>query len=102
CTGSVDHFSYWGYAREVDVYKPGTVGCVNTTAHAEADACFKVNVLAINTFRCNATGEKCERFYFNHEQFLQVEPDVAWCGVLAVDAKATYRVETVYDADASG
>jgi hypothetical protein len=98
CSGAVPHFSYWGYAQEIDVYKPGSVGCINTTATAEADACFKVSVLGLFTYRCDAKGEHCQRFDFSSQQFFQRSPDVAWCGVFPIDT-ATYRVATIYDAN---
>ena len=50
-----------------------------------------VSVLGLYTYRCDAKGENCQQFYFSREQFIQTDPDVAWCGVFPID-DATYRV----------
>jgi hypothetical protein len=95
CTGAVDHFSYWGFAREIDVYEPGSVGCVNATTVAEKDACFEVSLIAQNIWRCDAKGENCQQLFMAREYFYQRAPSVAWCGVVPVE-DVTYRISTLY------
>lgn len=107
CVGVVDHFSYWAYGREIDIFKPGTVGCMNVTAEAEKDACYKVRVHSYAAYQCDDKGEKCQYFVFDRQYFtkppeeLESRADVAWCGVFPSDGKATYRISLIYDTDTS-
>lgn len=101
CKGAVSHFSYWAMASEVDIYAPGSVGCVNTTVSNEKGACFKAAVLSQTLYVCNSQGEDCTSSGPVREAFLPgkgQEPN--WCSVM--DAANTYRVQLVYDVDASG
>jgi hypothetical protein len=98
CAGAVDHFSYWGYAPEVDIHDVGSVGCVNTTAVAEQNACFDFTLMSLSLWHCDAKGANCKPYDYSREMFFQWDPSVAWCGVMPVDA-GTYRVSVVYKTD---
>ncbi len=101
CTGSVSHFSYWAAASEVDIYEPGSVGCVMSKATLPRDACYRVSLQSERLYRCDDQGEACHETSFSRYAFVAQEAeDAGWCGVLGVDA-STYRVLLVYDVDAS-
>ncbi len=101
CSGTVSHFSYWALASEVDIYERGSLGCINTQTSIEKDACFTASVHAQTVYACDSKGEKCRVSGPARELlFPGATAEPSWCGVL--ETAQTYRVQLIYDVDASG
>jgi hypothetical protein len=99
CIGAVSHFSYWAMATEIDIYQPGSLGCVNVVTSAEKDACFKIKVQDQRLLACDEEGENCEIAPPARETFTGTKDgQVQYCGVVTASEK-TQRVLLTYDVD---
>ncbi len=100
CRGAVSHFSLWAIAREYDIYKPNSLGCLNANLKEEADACYSTVVERELVLSCDAQGNNCKPFNSLNEGFYlgKEATQVSYCGVVT---PGTYRVELTYRVDSS-
>lgn len=57
CEGRVPHFSIWAVGVEWDIYKPGSVGCLNVTLDVKLPDVNVANTQSIHVMQCD--GDKC-------------------------------------------
>jgi hypothetical protein len=99
CIGAVSHFSYWALATQIDIYQPGSLGCVNVVTRAAEDACFKIKVQDQRLLACDEAGENCEIAPTPRETFYgSADGQVQYCSIVTTAAQ-TQRVLLTYDID---
>jgi hypothetical protein len=98
CTGQVGHFSTWAAGVEWDIYKPGSVGCLNVTLDVKLPVAYAANTQQIHVMQC--TGEDCSRsVMWNEGQALYLRNDKdqpeALCGVTSArnDVRVVVQLE---------
>ncbi|HKP58537.1 MAG TPA: MopE-related protein [Polyangiales bacterium] len=96
CAGVVSHFSTWAAGIEWDIYKPGSVGCLNVTLDVQLPAEYAANTQDIHVMQCK--GEECSAsVMWSEGQALYLHDDQghpeALCGVTSASSDVRVVVQ---------
>ena len=105
CLGRVSHFSTWAAGIEWDIYKPGSVGCLNVTLDVKLPSEYLANTQGVHVMECD--GDDCSRsVMWNEGQAIYLhgtgEHTDSLCGVTSAkrDVRVVIQLQVDHQAEA--